>query len=100
MNANNTQAILCVFVLGAVSALAAMAGPQPGAVQSPASESKKPAAPAIERVSPEKLHEDFRILRAALEEGHPGIYRYTPKAEIDLVEKRLKDLIKEKEGRQ
>src|SRR5262249_33058675 len=27
--------------------------------------------------------EDFRILRGALEEGHPGIYRYTPKAELD-----------------
>jgi hypothetical protein len=35
------------------------------------------------RVSPDKLHEDFRILRGALEEGHPGIYRYTPKAELD-----------------
>src|SRR5439155_23920228 len=36
-----------------------------------------------ERVVPEKLREDFRILRGALEEGHPGIYRYTPKAELD-----------------
>jgi hypothetical protein len=42
------------------------------------------AAPPIpERVGPEKLREDFRILRGALEEGHPGIYRYTPKAELD-----------------
>lgn len=40
-------------------------------------------ASAIERVSPDKLHEDFRILRGALEEGHPGIHRYTPKAELD-----------------
>ena len=37
----------------------------------------------MERVPPEKLREDFRILRGALEEGHPGIYRYTPKEELD-----------------
>src|SRR6266568_843556 len=36
-------------------------------------------------IEPEKLREDFRILRSALEEGHPGIYRYTPKAELDSV---------------
>ena len=29
------------------------------------------------------LQEDFRIFRSALEEGHSGIYRYTPKAELD-----------------
>jgi hypothetical protein len=34
-------------------------------------------------VPPEKLREDFRILRGALEEGHPGIYRYTPKQVLD-----------------
>jgi hypothetical protein len=31
----------------------------------------------------QQLREDFRILRTALEEGHAGLYRYTPKAEID-----------------
>ena len=36
-------------------------------------------------IEPEKLREDFRILRSALEEGHPGIYRYTPKADLDSV---------------
>ena len=34
-------------------------------------------------LAPEQLREDFRILRSALEEGHPGIYRYTPKPELD-----------------
>ena len=29
------------------------------------------------------MQEDFRILRAALEEGHPGIYRFTPKPDLD-----------------
>jgi hypothetical protein len=29
------------------------------------------------------LRDDFRILRGALEEAHPGIYRYTPKTELD-----------------
>jgi len=36
----------------------------------------------MQRVPPEKLREDLRILRSALEEGHPGIYRYTSKAEL------------------
>src|SRR5262249_21056177 len=48
----------------------------------------KPAAArapagAPDPVPPEKLREDFRILRGALEEGHPGIYRYTPKQVLD-----------------
>jgi uncharacterized protein (TIGR03435 family) len=30
-----------------------------------------------------QLRRDLRVLREALEEGHPGIYRYTPKAEMD-----------------
>jgi phage-related protein len=38
------------------------------------------------------------VLRAFQKKSKKGIA--TPKAEIDLVEKRLKDLIKEKEGRQ
>jgi hypothetical protein len=38
-----------------------------------------------EKHSPEKLLEDFKILRASLEEGHSGIYRYTSKAELDRV---------------
>ena len=29
------------------------------------------------------LREDFRIFRLALEEGHAGLYRYTPKKELD-----------------
>ena len=38
------------------------------------------------------------VLHAFQKKSKKGIA--TPKAEIDLVEKRLKDLIKEKEGRQ
>ncbi len=29
------------------------------------------------------LREDFRVFRLALEEGHAGLYRYTPKKELD-----------------
>jgi hypothetical protein len=87
MNSKSKQLILFVCILGALSTLAATAGPQSGAIQPPSAESRKLATPApdsaSERVSPEKLREDFRILRGALEEGHPGIYRYTPKAELD-----------------
>jgi hypothetical protein len=52
-----------------------------GAAQSVNPESKKGAGP--EPVAPEELREDLRILRQALEKGHPGIYRYTPKAKMD-----------------
>ena len=37
-------------------------------------------APDSGKLTPEQLREDFAILRGALEEAHPGIYRYTPKA--------------------
>jgi hypothetical protein len=35
------------------------------------------------KIEPKLLAEDFRIFRMALEEGHSGIYRYTPKAQMD-----------------
>jgi hypothetical protein len=35
------------------------------------------------KIEPQLLQEDFRIARNALETGHAGIYRYTPKAELD-----------------
>lgn len=34
-------------------------------------------------VAAAQLREDFRIFRAALEEAHPGLYRYTSRAEMD-----------------
>ena len=34
---------------------------------------------------PKQLKEDFQIARHALEEAHPGIYRYTPKFELDRI---------------
>jgi Peptidase family S41 len=35
------------------------------------------------KFTPEQLREDFQIARRALEEGHSGIYRYTPKTQLD-----------------
>jgi hypothetical protein len=35
------------------------------------------------RFSVAELQEDFAILRGALEEGHPGVYRYSSAAEMD-----------------
>jgi len=32
----------------------------------------------------EELREDFEILQKALQEGHPNLYRYTPKTELDI----------------
>ena len=31
----------------------------------------------------DQIQQDFKILRNALEEGHAGLYRYTPKVELD-----------------
>jgi hypothetical protein len=74
-------------LLSALWPLTAAAEPPSGGRQTACAEAKKLDTPAAgsasERVPPEKLREDFRILRGALEEGHPGIYRYTPKAELD-----------------
>ncbi|HKC35141.1 MAG TPA: hypothetical protein VKB95_03730, partial [Chitinophagaceae bacterium] len=35
------------------------------------------------KYSPEQLNKDYTVFRGALEESHPGIYWYTPKAEMD-----------------
>src|SRR5256885_882048 len=35
------------------------------------------------KIEPKLLEKDFQIARTALEEGHSGIYRYTPKVELD-----------------
>src|SRR5215470_1743249 len=40
-------------------------------------------AEAATEFTPAQLKEDFRIARHALEEGHPGLYRLTKKAEMD-----------------
>jgi C-terminal processing protease CtpA/Prc len=42
-------------------------------------------ANALPTFTPAQLREDFQVARRALEEGHSGIYRYTPKPELDRV---------------
>jgi C-terminal processing protease CtpA/Prc len=42
-----------------------------------------------------ELQEDFGILRAALEEGHPGLYRYSAPAEMDRNFERIAAMITE-----
>ena len=37
-----------------------------------------------QELAPALLREDLHVLRESLEEGHSGLYRYTPKAEMDL----------------
>lgn len=45
---------------------------------------KNRLTPALEQsFTPEKLKEDFKVLRQALEGGHPGLYLYTSKDEFD-----------------
>jgi hypothetical protein len=41
------------------------------------------AADAPPVFTPEQLREDLQVARRALEEGHSGIYRYTPKPQLD-----------------
>jgi hypothetical protein len=43
------------------------------------------ATPTPPKLTREQMLEDLRVLRGALEEGHPGIYRYTGKAELDRI---------------
>jgi len=38
---------------------------------------------AAQTIEPAQLKQDLQIVHDALKEGHPGIYRYTAKAEID-----------------
>jgi hypothetical protein len=78
---------LPIFLLAALSTCAASGGLDSGDSQ-PSSAGSKPAAARApagppDPVPPAKLRQDFRILRGALEEGHPGIYRYTSKPVLD-----------------
>ncbi len=50
---------------------------------SEAAKRKRPVPKLDEVIAPEKLCEDFRIVREALEKAHPGLYLYTPKNKFD-----------------
>ncbi|MEN3332870.1 MAG: hypothetical protein V7641_2235 [Blastocatellia bacterium] len=54
----------------------------PGLAQT-ANQTNSDKATALPKFTPEQLREDFQIARRALEEGHSGIYRYTPKPQLD-----------------
>lgn len=43
------------------------------------------AEPAQRLLTAEQQQADFRLFRKALEEVHPGVYRYTPKARFDVL---------------
>jgi Peptidase family S41 len=40
-------------------------------------------APTLPKIEPRLLRVDLQIARMSLEEGHSGLYRYTPKPELD-----------------
>lgn len=44
-----------------------------------------PSVSAKELVAMGQLKSDFTLFRQALQEAHPGLYRYTPKAEFDSI---------------
>jgi C-terminal processing protease CtpA/Prc len=46
-------------------------------------ESQQKSADPEKAFTIEQFQQDFRIFRNALEEGHAGLYRYTPKEEMD-----------------
>jgi Peptidase family S41 len=74
--------LIATLFLSAVCAAGNACAAQPATIDSKKATTPEPAK-VPEPVPPQKLREDFRILRQALEEGHPGIYRYTPKAELN-----------------
>ena len=86
MNRSSNHLSFAALIIGLICARSAMAG-LPSSPPQVDSEPKK-AAPTPrdlgEQVQPAaKLREDLHILRRALEEGHSGVYRYTPKADLD-----------------
>jgi hypothetical protein len=66
-------------LLGTVAFLFFLLSIQPLLSQTGANESFNPK----KKYETDLLREDFRIFRLALEEGHAGLYRYTPKKELD-----------------
>src|SRR5438270_228733 len=42
-------------------------------------------AAEAKKFEPAQLREDYQIARLALEEAHPGLYRYTRKADLDRI---------------
>ena len=82
MNRSSNHLSFAALIIGLICARSAMAGPPSS--PPPADSEPKKAAPTPrdlgEQVQPAaKLREDLHILRRALEEGHSGVYRYTPK---------------------
>jgi hypothetical protein len=76
------------LALALLAGAAAAQAPRPAPKRPPTAKRapKKVSTPAkSSQLSPKQLQEDFRILRSALEEGHSGIYRYTPKDDLDRI---------------
>tara|TARA_B100001971_G_scaffold212200_1_gene241679 strand:- start:1470 stop:2942 length:1473 start_codon:yes stop_codon:yes gene_type:complete len=48
-----------------------------------AAKRKRPVPQLNEVFAPEKLREDFRVVREAMEKAHPGLYLYTPKEKFE-----------------
>ena len=49
-----------------------------------AKKDKERIPPSLDQLfQPEQMKEDLKILRQALEEGHPGLYLYTTKDDFD-----------------
>ena len=54
-----------------------------GVVFALAAAAQQPPAPSARKIDPKGLQSDFQLARRTLLEIHSGIYRYTPKAELD-----------------
>ena len=70
---------LLALLAGPIILLPAIAHTQTGAGNIPATQAPR----AIGELSPAQMQADFDLLRHALEEAHPGLYRYSTKAEMD-----------------
>ena len=67
--------LIAVALIIAPSAALAQAPLQPSTTSG--------ARMALASLEPGQAREDFQLLRHALEEAHPGLYRYSSKAEMD-----------------
>jgi hypothetical protein len=65
-----------MLILAALAALAARR-----AAAAPPNPASAPAAPI--ELAPAQMQADFDLMRHALEEAHPGLYRYSTKAQMD-----------------
>lgn len=76
-----TERVFLTFSAAAILLLATHSRCLIKAANAPATQ----VSAALGELAPAEMRADFDLLRHALEEAHPGLYRYSTKAEMDRV---------------